>query len=92
MPVYLYKTAGGQTFEVEQPASDEPLKKHPVTGERVERVFTAPNLGGKYSAKAEKKLLDPKRTAKAGFARYERGAKGEYHKISGEGPQTLKAD
>ena len=97
MPVYLYQTVlpngeGGETFEVEQSANDAPLTKHPATGEPVRRVFTAPNVALKHTASIEKKLLDPKRTAKAGFSRYERDRSGTYYKISGEGPDTIRAD
>jgi len=42
MPIYEYKRPDGSTFEVMQSFSDDPLKKDPETGVKVERVFHAP--------------------------------------------------
>lgn len=97
MPVYVYCLVNedgseGATFEVEQPASDPALTKHPLTGQPIRRVITAPRVAFKHTSSMDKKTLDPKRTAKAGFTRYERDVSGTYHKISGQGPDTLRAD
>lgn len=97
MPVYVYRVVNadgseGETFEAEQPIDDAPLTKHPVTGQPVRRVVTMPHLAFKHLSSTEKKMLDPKRTAKAGFTRYQRDVSGTYHKISGEGPDTIRAD
>ncbi|HEY7951476.1 MAG TPA: FmdB family zinc ribbon protein [Solirubrobacteraceae bacterium] len=42
MPIYEYRRPDGSTFEVMQTFSDDPLKKDPETGVKVERVFHAP--------------------------------------------------
>jgi putative FmdB family regulatory protein len=42
MPIYEYRRPDGSTFEIVQSFSDEPLKKDPQTGVKLERVFHAP--------------------------------------------------
>jgi putative FmdB family regulatory protein len=42
MPIYEYRRPDGTTFEIQQPFSDDPLKKDPDTGVPVERVLHAP--------------------------------------------------
>ncbi|HEV3070519.1 MAG TPA: zinc ribbon domain-containing protein [Solirubrobacteraceae bacterium] len=42
MPIYEYRRPDGSTFEVMQSFSEEPLKKDPETGVKVQRVFHAP--------------------------------------------------
>lgn len=45
MPLYEYECKKcGQTFEAMQKFSDEPLKKHPKCGGKVERLISAPGL------------------------------------------------
>lgn len=45
MPLYEYECRKcGQQFEVMQKFSDEPLKKHPSCGGKVERLLSAPGL------------------------------------------------
>jgi len=40
MPIYVYKGLdSGEYFEVEQSIHDEPLTRHPKTGEPVKRVI-----------------------------------------------------
>lgn len=43
-PVYIYKGESGKTFELFQRMSEEPLQKHPSTGETIARVYTAPAI------------------------------------------------
>lgn len=57
MPTYVYETrptdgSAPRTFEVQQHMADPPLERHPETGEPVERVLSAPFLGGMASGKA----------------------------------------
>lgn len=40
MPIYVYKTEDGDTFEVYQSFNDPPLSEHPENGKRVTRVIT----------------------------------------------------
>ena len=42
MPIYEYRRPDGSTFEVVQSFSDDPLKKDPETGVKVQRVLHAP--------------------------------------------------
>ncbi|HEY7831824.1 MAG TPA: zinc ribbon domain-containing protein [Solirubrobacteraceae bacterium] len=44
MPIYEYKRPDGSTFEVMQSFSDDPLKKDPETGVKVQRVLHAPTI------------------------------------------------
>ena len=44
MPIYEYKRPDGSTFEVMQSFSDDPLKKDPETGVKVERVLHVPTI------------------------------------------------
>lgn len=41
-PIYVYKGEDGKTFELFQRMADEPLAKHPSTGQPIRRVYTAP--------------------------------------------------
>jgi putative FmdB family regulatory protein len=45
MPLYEYECKKcGQTFEAMQKFSDEPIKKHPKCGGKVDRLISAPGL------------------------------------------------
>jgi putative FmdB family regulatory protein len=45
MPLYEYECKKcGQVFEAMQKFSDEPLRKHPSCGGKVERLMSAPGL------------------------------------------------
>ena len=45
MPTYIYETTDptkpARTFEVKQSVHDDPLRRHPETGEAVRRVISA---------------------------------------------------
>ncbi len=97
MPTYVYEVinkddSGGEQFEIFQSFKDEPLKKHPETGEPVRRVIQAPMIGGKHSEAGVKKMLSNDNLDKLGFTKYERVGKGQYEKKAGEGPRELNAD
>jgi putative FmdB family regulatory protein len=100
MPIYVYSTknASGRKkkcktcadhFEVTQKMSDEPLGNCPECGGEIERVITAPNLGG---AGVWSRQTSPDRLAKAGFTQYKRCGKGYYEKSFGKGPAALHGD
>ncbi|MEM9226462.1 MAG: zinc ribbon domain-containing protein [Verrucomicrobiota bacterium] len=98
MPIYVYRIlkddgSEGETFEVEQPMSAPALEKHPVSGERVERVYLPPNLTTKYTPGGTQKKLSNENVEKAGFTKYERDKlTGSYHKVAGkdsQAPETL---
>lgn len=95
MPTYVYRVIkpdgeDGDTFEIDQPASDPALTTHPWTGEPVRRVFHAPNLGLKYpEGEIRRKTKDKAFLESKGFARYERDKlTGRYHKTAGTDPSA----
>ena len=98
-PLYVYRVVthdgSGEIFEIEQ-ATDAPLiKKHPATGQPVERVYDdAPSLGLKHSEHRERQILSNENLAKLGFSRFERDpATGTYHKSAGEtGPEEIRRE
>ncbi len=100
MPTYTYRTinpdgSDGDVFEIEQPASDAALTRHPLSGLPVRREFHAPNLGTKYSAgEIKRKVTDKAYLEKQGFTRYERDKlTGVYHKTAGTdgaAPDTIR--
>tara|TARA_Y100001934_G_scaffold251631_1_gene314941 strand:- start:1491 stop:1814 length:324 start_codon:yes stop_codon:yes gene_type:complete len=96
VPVYSYRVVTsqgiGESFEVEQTIDSPPLEKHPLTGEKVERLYeNPPNLLSKHSENSEKKALSPENLRKNGFSRYERDSgSGSYIKTAGrEGPNEI---
>lgn len=92
MPVYLYEVINedgtpGVRFEAEQSASSPALSAHPRTGQPARRVYTAPNLGGRYADNRIKKELSDENVQRTGFTRYERDKlTGTYHKTAGTDP------
>ena len=94
MPVFTYEVldeAGEvvEVYEAEQAFGAEPLKTHPVTGERMRKILTAPRLNTTYADWGNK--LEPGRLSKAGFTQYQRDkTTGRYFKTNvGKGPQEL---
>ena len=64
MPTYVYETlpadgSPGQIFEIQQRMADPALERHPETGEPVQRVMTAPFLGGFAAGKAAEACATP---------------------------------
>ncbi len=96
MPTYLYEVVlpddeEGALFEVVQRMGDPPLTEHPITGQPVRRVFTAPNIGGRHSEASEKKTLSDENIARHGLTKYVRDGHGRYHKAAGKGPDEISA-
>lgn len=94
MPLYVYETIRddgepGEMFEVFQPMSDEPLTRHPETGEPVRRVIQPPNIAGKWSDMGAKQSLSDKNLARQGFTKYVKTGDGRYEKTTGKGPDTI---
>ena len=90
MPTYVYEFINadgtpGTTFEVFQKMSDDPLTKHPETGQPVRRVITAPNL------LSENKLSN-RNLDRLGFTKYERAGDGKFEKKAGKGPNVISPD
>lgn len=98
MPIYVYETIRsdgkpGERFEIMQRMSDEPLTKHPETGEPVERVITACFIGGTWSDSAmHKNANDDKKLDKLGFTKYVKAGDGYYEKRAGSGPDVIHKD
>lgn len=98
MPIYVYEVIeedgrDGEQFEVVQSMNDEPLQKHPETGQPVRRVYTAPAIGGKWSDSAMGRAAhDDKKLERLGFTKYVKSADGKYEKTVGSGPDMISAD
>lgn len=96
MPTYVYQViqddGEGEIFEVVQKMSDPPLKKHPETGEPVERIIQPPNLPSTWSDAATNQKLSDKNLDRLGFTKYQNVGGGHFEKRTGKGPQTLSAD
>lgn len=87
MPTYSYRIV-----EPNKPLEDckivdifhgheEVMTLDPLTGFPLEKVYTTPNIGAKYTNSRNKKLLSPENIKKAGFERYRRDKiTGEYYK------------
>lgn len=97
MPIYVYQVIledgiEGPIFEVEQSIKEAALKVHPVTGHKVVKLITKPNINKKGEGGVEKKIKDNKYLEKMGFSKYERDkVSGKYNKVAGkEGPGVIK--
>jgi hypothetical protein len=91
VPIYEYQVqnpdgTGGARFEIEQPAADPPLDRHPLTGEPVRRVLSAPNLTGQHNERRVRAALnDTEKLARLGFTKYKRDpADGCYYPLGRE--------
>jgi len=68
MPIYRYRVIGtGEIFEVEQKISSKAITEHPITKQKIERIYDSPNLNKTYTAGWERKLSDTGKIKKAGF-------------------------
>ncbi len=96
MPTYVYQViqedGEGEVFEVFQKMSDDPLGKHPETGEPVQRIPQAPNLPLNYGDAATASKLSDKNLDRLGFTKYKNAGDGHFEKKAGSGPDVLSAD
>jgi hypothetical protein len=98
MPLYLYEVvmsddSPGEQFEVFQSMSEEPLTRHPQTGQPVRRVLCAPAIGGKWSEGAmHRSVADDKKLDRLGFTKYVKAGDGRYEKRAGKGPDVISRD
>lgn len=98
MPLYQYEFvtndgSQGQQFELFQSMSEEPLTKHPETGQPVRRVLCAPAIGGKWSDSAmSRSVADDKKLDRLGFTKYVKSGDGTYEKRAGKGPDIISRD
>ncbi len=91
MPTYAYAVikpdgSDGDPFEVFQRITDEPLTKHPETGEPVRRLVVAPQV----QTQTDKGRFSKKNLDRLGFTRYERKGNGYYERTAGnQGPDSI---
>jgi predicted nucleic acid-binding Zn ribbon protein len=91
MPTYVYAVikpdgSDGEPFEVFQRITDEPLTKHPETGEPVRRLVVAPQV----QTQTDKGRFSKKNLDRLGFTRYERKGSGYYERTAGnQGPDSI---
>lgn len=91
MPTYAYAVikpdgSDGEPFEVFQRITDEPLNKHPETGEPVRRLVVAPQV----QTQTDKGRFSKKNLDRLGFTRYERKGSGYYERTAGnQGPDSI---
>jgi len=95
MPLYVYEVilpdgTSGEAFEVLQTMSEAPLKKHPETGEPVQRVFGTPNAPRAWTDSQGKAKTSDGSLERMGFTKYAKGASGKYEKLFGKGPDIIK--
>lgn len=96
MPTYTYQVihedgSEGEIFEEVHGMNDEPLTHHPITGERVVRVFGSPHVAGWSNERIHKERTSDKNLDRLGFTKYVRNGKGHYEKHVGKGPDSLHA-
>lgn len=94
MPTYVYQVitddaSEGELFEIVQSMRDEPLTRHPETGQPVRRVPQAPHIGGDHSETSEKRKLSDSNLDRLGFTKYVKSDSG-YDKVAGAGPDLSK--
>lgn len=98
MPLYEYEILDEhgeplERFELFQSMSAAPLTKHPLTGQPVRRIISAPTLLGRNSDHAVNRTLnDDKRLGELGFTKYVKTDEGRYEKRAGSGPSSLSSD
>lgn len=97
MPTYVYETLNeqgqptGERFEVVQSMMDEPLTRHPETGQSVRRIFVPFRIASKSSPMhADKALNDDRKLEKLGFTKYVKASDGKYEKVVGSGPDKIQ--
>ena len=97
MPIYVYAIINddgseGEAFEVLQDIDEPPLTKHPETGQRVQRILSAPNAPRKWADANAKAQVSPKNLERLGFTQYKKAGGGVYEKTAGTGPNTIKRE
>ncbi len=96
MPTYVYEVVRedglpGERFEVVQLMTDEPLEKHPDTGQPVRRLFVPFHVAGKHAPmKTDRNLADDKKLERLGFTKYVKSGDGTYDKVLGDGPKSIQ--
>lgn len=94
MPIYEYELdidddSRQQRFEIFQNMSDEPLTKHPETGQKIRRVISVPSVPRTYHPQSTSKMLSDKNLDRMGFTKYVKTDRGKYEKTAGAGPDKI---
>lgn len=94
MPLYVYAVINddgseGEVFEVLQSMSEDALTEHPVTGQPVKRLLSAPNTTRKYGESNTRGTLSNSNLERLGFTRYQKAGGGRYEKTAGAGPDVI---
>jgi hypothetical protein len=90
MPIYTYEIIEtGEQIELLHPMGQTPEEDD--QGRALRRVFTAPNLGGRYSERSCAVSTSNENLGRLGFTKYSKDGKGSYRKEIGEGPETISA-
>ena len=98
MPTYVYEIIRpdgepGAQFEVDQPIKDPPLRKHPETGEPVQRIIQPVFMGGTWTESSmSRRMKDDKKLDRLGLTKYVKAGDGMYEKRSGKGPDLISRD
>jgi predicted nucleic acid-binding Zn ribbon protein len=98
MPLYQYEVvtdddSPGEQLEIFQSMAEEPLTRHPQTGQPIRRVLCAPAIGGKWSDGAmSRSVADDKKLDRLGFTKYVKAGDGRYEKRAGKGPDVINRD
>jgi predicted nucleic acid-binding Zn ribbon protein len=97
MPTYVYEILDEEgrpteeRFEVIQPMSEDPLTKHPETGQPVRRMFVPFRIAGKMAPMhTDKAMKDDRKLEKLGFTKYVKASDGKYEKVVGKGPNQIQ--
>ncbi|HDP34732.1 MAG TPA: FmdB family transcriptional regulator [Candidatus Hydrogenedentes bacterium] len=98
MPIYTYRIINddgseGDIVELVHGMNDSPLTIHPKTGQKLQRIFTAPHIAGWANERQAKHITSDENLERHGFTKYARSGKGHYEKrTSGRGPSSLHVD
>ncbi len=95
MPIYRYRCVDDAgacdacrvDFEVQQRLSEDPLDACPFCGSAIQRIITAPFVGGGDAHRLKEGHLE-----KHGFTQYRKVGKGKYEKTAGRGPRRISDD
>ena len=93
MPVYLYEVVKtGEILEIEHGVNDEAPQVHPESGLKIQRIYAAPHIAGKFGGDYHKKILSDESIAKSGFTKYVRDpVTRRYNRTAGkDGPEQLR--
>jgi predicted nucleic acid-binding Zn ribbon protein len=97
MPIYVYEAltqdgSDGETFELLQSMSAEPLTVHPETGQAIRRIPARTAIGGTWSDGAMKQSISDEKLKRHGFTKYVKSGDGTYEKTLGSGPSMISGD